>query len=97
MIFEEVILRFPMSIQALDDAIAAFAEQYRVVVYTEIRGHVTLSGEQYYLLDDWFQVQLIDHDLDILGLEQTEDEDELLWIRPTGPGEIRLSPLIEDE
>ena len=91
---EVVVLPFPQRIEELEQAAAAFAAQYQVVVWLEVRGHVSLSGNQCCLLAAWFHIQVFDHDLGIVGLGDTEDEDALLWVRLTGPGEVRLSPAL---
>jgi hypothetical protein len=98
MIHESVVLPLPDTVAMILLAAEFFSAQYHCATHMEIMGHVSLEGEEYAELLSWQHIVRVDQALGLLGLgclEEDEplDEQALLWVVPTGPGKLRLSPL----
>lgn len=87
---EVVILRLPDRVVTIQEAAHAFHTQFGdVVLY--IRGRITLQQGPYCLLAFWRRVEHLDVESEFLGLGEPHDlEEELLWVRPTGPGHLKM-------
>jgi hypothetical protein len=93
-VHETVILPLPRRVQEIRAAAALYGEQYHVRVQIQVRGHVQCEHGIQYEIPRWHTLGDVDPELDLLGLgEPGADWDQLVWVIPSGPGEIRFSPL----
>lgn len=85
-----MILRLPTGVKNIRAAADAFEEQFGSVT-AYICGHITLEQGPLCLLPFWRKVARMDISEELVGLGEPEESDEeLLWIRITGPGQLKL-------
>ncbi|GHP00936.1 hypothetical protein KSF_109830 [Reticulibacter mediterranei] len=93
---EQVRLRLPLSARAIQKAITAFCEQFRVPTCSlYVQGHVTIITGELCLIPTWLPVVRPDPELDLLGIGDPDlgeyDDEALLWIAPTSAAHLLLS------
>jgi hypothetical protein len=94
---EIIILPLPSEIGVMRAYVNAYLEQYGVVAHLQLRGSVGLEGGQMARIPAWRTIVQFDEDLGLVGLgELGEREEDLLWVSPSGPGELKIAALEEE-
>ena len=94
---EVIILPLPYNVTDMIAAAEAYLNQYGRVAHLAVRGTVLLEGSQLATLPAFRSIARLDRDLGLMGLGDLEESDEeLLWVYPQGPGELRVAALEEE-
>lgn len=92
-----VILPLPGDIADIIRAADIYLNQHGVVAQLTIRGTVKLAGGQIVTLPTWRPIARFDRDLGLIGLgEPSKANEELRWVYPLGPGNLKIEALEEE-
>src|SRR5689334_3162748 len=83
---EQARLRLPLSASHIEQAVAAFREQFHASCYLYIKGHVTMVTGELCVIPEWLPVARPDPESDLLGLgdpEISQEDETLVWVAPT--------------
>lgn len=91
---ESVTLPLPKTLEGIDEAKVAFYRQYHCAVQTYVTGQVTTLNGVPLQIKGWHKVVSADRRQNALGLSNDPKRISLLWVQPTGPGQLKLVELI---